>query len=71
MSQQSGPAVPSMNQYAEAEPLYLRSLKINEAKLGPDHPYVALTLNNLALLYKDMGENAKSESLLPAQPQDQ
>ena len=39
--------------YAEAEPLYLRSLAILEKALGPDHPSVALSLNNLALLHNN------------------
>ncbi len=39
--------------YAEAEPLYKRSLAIREKALGPDHPDVATALNNLAELYKD------------------
>ena len=40
-----------MGQYVQAEPLYQRSLKIRESKLGPDHPDVAASLNNLAILY--------------------
>jgi hypothetical protein len=35
--------------------LYKRSLAIYEKALGPDHPDVALGLNNLALLYKTQG----------------
>ena len=34
--------------YAEAEPLIRRSLAIRENVLGPDHPDVARSLNNLA-----------------------
>ena len=52
-----------MGRYAEAEPLYRRSLKIDEKKLGPDHPDVAASLNNLADLYDDMGQYAKAEPL--------
>jgi tetratricopeptide (TPR) repeat protein len=37
--------------YAEAEPLYKRSLAIAEKALGPDHPDVGINLNNLAALY--------------------
>ena len=37
--------------YAEAEPLYERALAIREKALGPDHPDVATSLNNLAVLY--------------------
>ncbi len=33
------------------KPLYKRSLAINEKALGPDHPDVAVSLNNLAALY--------------------
>ncbi len=34
--------------YAVAEPLYRRALAIREATLGPDHPDVAVSLNDLA-----------------------
>lgn len=34
--------------YAEAEPLYRRALAIQEKTLGPEHPKVAASLNNLA-----------------------
>ena len=44
--EQPGGTVPQQGRYAEAEPLYKRSLKIREAKLGPDHPDVATSLNN-------------------------
>ena len=37
--------------YSEAEPLYLRSLEIRERQLGADHPDVASSLFNLAVLY--------------------
>lgn len=36
--------------YAEAEPLYERALVIRENALGPDHPDVAMVLNNQAVL---------------------
>ena len=36
--------------YAEAEPLFRRSLAISETALGREHPDVAQSLNNLALL---------------------
>lgn len=38
--------------YAEAEPLYERSLAIFEKALGPQHPNVAQSLNSLAELLK-------------------
>lgn len=34
----------------EAEVLYLRAIGIEEEVLGPNHPQVATTLHNLALL---------------------
>ena len=41
----------AQGQYAQAEPLFKRSLAIQEKALGPDHPDVATSLNNLAGLY--------------------
>ena len=39
--------------YADAEPLYKRSLAIRERTFGPNHPDVANSQNNLATLYSD------------------
>jgi len=49
--------------YAEAEPLYRRALEIVEKALGPEHPDVAASLNNLALLYHRQGRYAEAEPL--------
>ena len=49
--------------YAEAEPLYRRSLAIGEKVLGPDHPDVATSLNNLAELYDAQGKYTEAEPL--------
>lgn len=49
--------------YAEAEPLYRRSLRILEKALGPKHPDVANILNNLGELHKDQGNYAQAEPL--------
>ncbi len=38
--------------YAEAEPLYQRSLAIMEKVLGPEHPSVATSLENYAALLR-------------------
>ncbi len=38
----------TQGQYGQAEPLCKRSLAIREKALGPDHPNVAESLNNLA-----------------------
>ncbi|MBT9136741.1 MAG: Photosystem I assembly protein Ycf3 [Firmicutes bacterium] len=42
--------------YDEALPLYQRALAISERILGPDHPNVAGSLNNLAMLYSEQGK---------------
>jgi hypothetical protein len=38
----------------EARPLLERALSIDEATFGPDHPNVAIRLNNLALILRDL-----------------
>jgi tetratricopeptide (TPR) repeat protein len=49
--------------YAKAEPLYERALKIREEALGANHPEVATSLYNLAGLYQSQGKYAKAEPL--------
>jgi tetratricopeptide (TPR) repeat protein len=49
--------------YSEAEPLFKRSLAIDEKALGPSHPYVATSLNDLASLYNEMGRYTEAEPL--------
>ena len=49
--------------YKEAIPLAIRALTIEEKILGAEHPKVAISLDNLALLYKKMGAYIKAESL--------
>ena len=46
---------------AEAERLYGRALAIKEKVLGPNHAVMAMTLNNLAVLYKN-AESMKKRS---------
>ena len=43
---------------------YKRSLAIQEKAVGPDHPDVARSLNNLARLYATQGRYADAEPLL-------
>ena len=50
--------------YAEAEPLYRRALEIDERSYGPDHPDVAIDLNNLAQLLKATNRLADAEPLM-------
>jgi tetratricopeptide (TPR) repeat protein len=49
--------------YAEAEPLYQRSLAISEKPLGPEHALVANSCNSLAALYHAQGRYAEAEPL--------
>jgi Tetratricopeptide repeat/CHAT domain len=58
----------SQGRYAEAEPLRKRALAIYEKALGPNHPDVAITLNNLAWLYKTQGRYAEAEPLDDSKP---
>ena len=41
--------------YVDAEPLFRRALAIREKALGENHPDVAQSLNNLAVLYEKKG----------------
>lgn len=40
-----------------------RAIEMAEANVGQSHPYVAISLSNLALLYKNHGEYAKATPL--------
>jgi tetratricopeptide (TPR) repeat protein/transposase-like protein/transcriptional regulator with XRE-family HTH domain len=49
--------------YAQAEPLYRRALAIREQYLGPEHPYTANALSNLANLYLAQRRYREAEPL--------
>lgn len=49
--------------YGDAEPLLARALAIREKLLGPDHPEVAASLNDSAVLYRKQGRYAEAEPL--------
>jgi tetratricopeptide (TPR) repeat protein len=51
-------------EYAEAERLSERAAAILTSALGPDHPDVAKALNNLAVMYMELGRYAEAEPLL-------
>jgi tetratricopeptide (TPR) repeat protein len=53
-----------MGDYEKALPLYQRALEIREKLLGPQHPDVATTLNNLAELYYHTERYEEALSLL-------
>ncbi len=50
-------------QYREAEPFWTRYLAICEQVLGPEHPDILGSLNNLALLYRKQGKYEQAEPL--------
>jgi len=50
-------------QYAHREDLLKRALVTDKEALGPDHPGVALSLNNLAVLYDTRRNYAHAEPL--------
>jgi len=49
--------------YGQATTLATQALRFAEISFGPDHPAVALSLNNLAALYRDQGQYAQAEPL--------
>jgi len=46
-----------------AEALFKRALAIDERALGPEHADVAVSLNNLAVLYQNEGRYADAEPI--------
>ena len=55
--------------YAQAGSLYKRALAIYDKVLGPVHPDVAASLNNLAGVYGRQGRYAEAELELPENTQ--
>ncbi len=49
--------------YIEAEQLLKRSLMIRKQALGPEHPDVAMSLENYASQLRDTGRDAKAARL--------
>ncbi|MBW4693914.1 MAG: tetratricopeptide repeat protein [Lyngbya sp. HA4199-MV5] len=61
---QAGYYLHEQGRYAEAEPLYGRSLQIKEQQLGSDHPDTARCLWNLAALHYNMDRVAEAKPLI-------
>ena len=51
---------------AAAIPLLEPALKLQEARLGPDHPHTLSARNNLAAAYEDAGRTAEAIALYEA-----
>jgi tetratricopeptide (TPR) repeat protein len=49
--------------YAEATSVAQEALRVAEITFGPEDPDVAISLNNLAMLYQDQGKYAEAEPL--------
>lgn len=49
--------------YAQAEQYYQRALADFQSAFGPNHPKVALALNNLGTFYEKKGDGARAEPL--------
>ena len=49
--------------YERAVIVAKKALQVAEENAGPDHPDVAASLNNLALLYRAQGQYAQAEPL--------
>jgi tetratricopeptide (TPR) repeat protein len=49
--------------YDESRPAAERALELREKALGPESPDVAVSLNNLAIIYRDKGDYAKAEPM--------
>lgn len=48
---------------AKAEAILLRALKLREAVSGPEHPETGALVNQLALMYRDLGDSVRAEAL--------
>jgi tetratricopeptide (TPR) repeat protein len=53
----------TQGKYAQAEPLFRRSLATLTKALGPDHPNVATYLENYASLPRKIGRNAEAAKM--------
>jgi CHAT domain-containing protein/Tfp pilus assembly protein PilF len=54
----------NLGRYAEARPLYERSLNLIEKTQGADHPDTAVVLNNLGGMQRELGEFDKARALI-------
>ena len=58
-----GQALIKSGRYKEAIPFYQKALELGVRELGPDHKTTATLINNLAVLYKNLGRYANAEPL--------
>jgi CHAT domain-containing protein/tetratricopeptide (TPR) repeat protein len=53
----------NLGRFAEAEQLYKYSTALAINRLGPDHPFIAIYLHNMATFYWEFAHNAEAEAL--------
>ena len=58
-----GEVLRQQGHFEEAESLFREALEMREALFGPDHPKVALTVNNLALVHRRQAHYRRAEPL--------
>ncbi len=63
LARRCGLYVATRGEYSAAETVLARAVAIREKALGPDHPDVAATLNNLGSVYKEQGRYEEAEPL--------
>jgi tetratricopeptide (TPR) repeat protein/transcriptional regulator with XRE-family HTH domain len=61
--QKAGDYLTWRGQYAQAETLFRRALRMQEQSLGPDHPQTATSLYHLAFLAYEQGKYEQAETL--------
>lgn len=52
-----------VGRYGDAIPIAKKALSLRENALGPEHPDIAISLNNLAVLYQNQELYAEAETL--------
>jgi tetratricopeptide (TPR) repeat protein len=63
LNNQLGVALDAAGQYDKALEYYQKSLAIKLKQLGPDHPSVATSYNNIAFVYKAKKDLSKAKEL--------
>ena len=51
-----------LGDHAGAKAAYERAIKIGEAAFGPDHPNVAIRVNNLGGVLQELGDHAGAKA---------
>lgn len=60
----------TLGEFDEAKTALQKALKIDEQVYGPDHPTVAIRVNNLGLVLRDLGDFQEAKKMLRASSED-